>query len=511
MKWSASLTIAAALLGLAAFGVPPANAASGTLRVGFVDGPQGMDPALAVVGASHQAIDLIYSGLTKLDSDANPTPDLATSWTINDAGTVYTFKLRPGVKFHDNTPLTADDVVYTFKRLRDPKTGYSYATQVESITDVKALDPTTVEFDLSKPTGPLLTFLAFPGNYIVPKHIAEAGASLTNTPIGTGPFKFVSYSPNQELMLQANPDYHVAGIPKVEKLDITFIANDTERANALLGGNLDFATRIGAKDYDQIVGTDGFAGSEQVGGRWFWIMTQDTVEPISNPLVRKAISYAIDRKAMADTLFFGHAKPILGGPIPDWSWAYDSSSDRIPPAGDIAKAKALLAEAGYPNGIKISMILGSTWQTLADQGPLIKDMLGRAGIDVTLSSMENPRYLDVVWSGGKYQISNMFWLSPLADPDDFMYLNYRCGSGMNAQKYCNPALDAVLQDARYTGDRAARKALYTKATLITLDDMPLIPTVTATMLDAYTTNVVGWKPIRTGMYRGLSEVSLKGQ
>ncbi len=511
MKRSRLGMAVAASLGLAFFGAAQALAASGILRVGFVDGPQGMDPGLAVVGASHQAIDLIYSGLTKLDTNANPEPDLAESWTINDAGTVYAFKLRSGVKFHDGSALTADDVVYTFQRLKDPVTGYSYATQVESLADVKALDPTTVEFDLSKPTGPFLTFMAFPGNYIVPRHIAEAGSSLTNNPIGTGPFKFVSYSPNQELILQANPDYYRPGVPKVEKLDITFIANDTERANALLGGNLDFATRIGPKDYDQIVATDGFTGSETVGGRWFWIMTQDTVEPISNPLVRKAISYAIDRKAMADTLFFGHAKPILGGPIPDWSWAYDPSTDQMPPTGDADKAKALLAKAGYPNGIKITMTLGSTWQNLADQGPLIKDMLGRAGIDVTLSSMENPRYLDLVWSGGKYQISNMFWLSPLADPDDFMYLNYRCGSGMNAQKYCNEALDAVLQGARYTGDRAARKALYTKATLMTLDDVPLIPTVTATMLDAYTTSVQGWQPMRTGMYRGLSLVSLKGR
>lgn len=511
MKRSMLAVVAAAMIGLAAGAAGPATAAEGTLRVGFVDPPQGMDPALAVVGASHQAIDLIYSGLTKLDKDAVPQPDLAESWTLDEAGTTYVFKLREGVKFHDGTPLTADDVVYTFQRLMDPKTGYSYATQVESVASVTAIDPLTVEIKLTKPTGPFLTFLAFPGNYIVPKHIAEAGSSLTNTPIGTGPFKFVSYSPNQELILEANPDYYVAGIPKVQELDITFYADDTERANALLGGNLDFATRIGPKDYDGIIATEGFAGSEQVGGRWYWIMTQDTAEPISNPLVRKAISYALDRQAMADTLFFGHAKPILGGPIPDWSWAYDASTDQIPATGDVEKAKQLLTEAGYPDGLQIEMILPSSWQNLADQGPLIKDMLARAGIDVTLSTMENPRYLELVWSGGQYQISNMFWLSPLADPDDFMYLNYRCGSGMNSQKYCNPALDEVLAQARYTADQAARRELYTKATLMTLDDMPLIPTVTATMLDAYTTQVEGWEPVRTGMYRGLSEVTLKAE
>lgn len=502
----ASITI----VGLPALGYGPARAAEGTLRVGFVDGPEGLDPAYAVVGASHQIIDLVYSGLTKLDNNANPVPDLAESWTIDSTGTVYTFQLRAGVKFHDGTPLTADDVVYTFQRLKNPKTGYAYATQVESIADVKALGPLTAQFTLSKPTGPFLTFLAFPGNFIVPKHLAMSGPSLTSHPVGTGPFKFVSYSPDRELILEANQNYYMPGIPRVEKLDIKYIADDTERANALLGGNIDFASRVGTKDYDNIVATPGFAGTEEVGGRWFWIMTQDETPPTNNPLVRLAISYAIDRQAMVDTLFFGHARPILGGPIPSWSWAYDKSTNIIPLHGDIDRAKALLKQAGYPNGVRITMILGSTWQNLVEQGPLIKAMLARAGIDVTLTSMENPRYMDLVWSKGDYQISNMFWLSPLADPDDFTYLNYRCGSGMNPQKFCDPKLDALLQQARYTNDKAARKALYTQATELLLKEMPLVPTVTATMLDAFSTKVKGWEPMRTGMYWNLSKVTLEG-
>jgi peptide/nickel transport system substrate-binding protein len=504
----AATVVSAGLLGGTASISAPANAES-VLKVGFVDGPQGMDPALAVLGSSHQIIDLVYSGLTKLDKDANPVPDLAESWTISTDGKDYKFKLRPNVKFHDGTPFTADDVVYTFQRLKDPKTGYAYATEVESIDSVTAVDPVTVEFKLSKPTGPLLAFLGFPGNFIVPKHIAEAGAALTSGPVGTGPFKFVSYSPDQELVLKANKDYYVSGIPKIDKLDIKYYVDDTERANALLGGNIDFATRVGAKDYDGIIATEGFSGTEQVGGRWFWIMTQDKAPPTDNPLVRQAISYAIDRQEMADTLFFGHAKPILGGPIPDWNWAFDSTTDVLPAHADIAKAKELLARAGYPNGLKIDMTLGTTWKTLSDQGPLIKDMLGRAGINVTLTPMENPRYMDSVWTKGQFQISNMYWLSPLADPDDFTYLNYRCHSGMNPQQYCNNQLDDLLQQARYNSDQAARKALYTQATELLLKDMPLIPTVTATMLDAYSNKVKGWHPVRTGMYRGLSEVTLE--
>jgi len=508
MKRFSLALVAAGLLGLAVGLTPSVQAeAADQLRVGFVDPPQGFDPALAVVGASHQVIDLLFSGLTKLDANSDPQPDLAESWTVSDDGTVYTFKLREGVKWHDGQPLTADDVVFTFERLMDPKTGYPYATQVESFAGVKAIDPTTVELTLSKPTGPLLTFLAFPGNFIVPKHIVSAGPSLTSAPIGTGPYKFVSYSPNQELILGKNPDYYVSGVPKMD-LQIKYINNDTERTNAMLGGNLDIATRTAPRDYDQIVNTPGFRGSQTFGGRWYSVLTNVDADVTKNKLVRQAISYAIDRQAMADVLFFGYAEPMLGGPIPNWSWAHDASTDIFPVNGDVEKAKALLAEAGYPDGVTIDMTLAASWKNLVEQGPLLKEMLAKAGIEVNLISMENPRWVDEVWVGGKYQTANNFWLSPLADPDDFIFLSYKCGSGMNAQRYCNKEFDALVEEARYTSDQAKRKELYTQATNILLDEMPLIPTVNAGILDAATDKVQGWVPMRTGMYRGLENVTL---
>ena len=508
MKRLSLALMTAGLLGLAVGLTPMAPAqAADQLRVGFVDPPQGFDPALAVVGASHQVIDLIFSGLTKLDANADPQPDLAESWTVSEDGKVVTFKLREGVKWHDGQPFTADDVVYTFERLMDPATGYAYATQVESFAGVKAIDPSTVELTLSKPTGPLPTFLAFPGNFIVPKHIVSAGPSLTSTPIGTGPYKFESYSPNQELILAKNPDYHVSGVPKMD-LQIKYINNDTERTNARLGGNLDFTSRIAPRDYDEIIATPGFVGSKTFGGRWYSVLTNVEGEVTDNKLVRQAIAYAIDRQAMADVLFFGHAEPMLGGPIPNWSWAHDPATDAIPPNGDVEKAKALLAEAGYPDGVTVDMTLAGSWKNLVEQGPLLKEMLAKAGIEVNLITMENPRWVDEVWVGGKYQTANNFWLSPLADPDDFIYLSYKCGSGMNAQRYCNKEFDAIVEEARYTVDQDKRKELYTQATKILLDEMPLVPTVNAGILDAATDKVVGFVPMRTGMYRGLENASL---
>lgn len=502
--------VGALILVTAACGASAGGKQEQTLRVGLSDSPQGFDPGLATVGASHQIIDLVYSGLTKLNKDAEPQPDLAQSWEVDPSGTKYIFTLRPGVKFHDGTPLTVEDVVYTFDRLRDPKTGYSYITQVESIKDVAAAAENKVAFTLSEPLGPFLTFLAFPGNFIVPKHIVTKGNSLTEKPVGTGPFMFESYRPNQELKLKANRDYYVPGQPKVDRLDVKYIADDTERATALLGGSLDFATQINPRDYDRVTKTPGFKGTETDGGHWHWIMTNDDKTPLNNPLVRQAISYAIDREALAKTLFFGHAKPVLGGPIPPWSWAYDATTDQIPPQGDVEKAKALLTQAGYPNGLKLTATLGSAWPQLVDQGPLLKEMLAKAGITLQLSTMENPRYMDLVWAKGQYELSNMYWLSPLADPDDFMYLNYRCNSPMNPQKYCNKDLDNLLQQARHSSDKGQRRELYRKATELVVRETPLIPTVNATVLNASTTKVKGWEPMRTGMFDSLSTVSLGG-
>jgi peptide/nickel transport system substrate-binding protein len=508
MKRLIYLCLAGALFVTAACSGSAGGSQGQTFRVGLSDSPQGFDPALATVGGSHQIIDLVYSGLTKLNKDAAPEPDLAESWKVDPSGTKYVFSLRRGVKFQDGVPLTADDVVFTFDRLRDPKTGYSYITQLEDIKKVSASGENKVEFTLFKPMGPLLTFLAFPGNFIVPKHVVTKGKTLTEHPVGTGPFIFESYRPNQELMLKANTDYYVPNEPKVDRLDIKYIADDTERATALLGGSIDFATQINPRDYSRVTSTPGFKGTETEGGHWYWLMTNDKQRPLNNPLVRQAISYAIDREALAKTLFFGRATPIGGGPIPAWSWAYDASTDQIPPQGDVEKAKALLKQAGYANGLQLTATLGSAWPQLVDQGPLLKEMLARAGITLQLSTMENPRYMDLVWAKSQYQLSNMYWLSPLADPDDFMYLNYRCDSPMNPQKYCNKDLDKLLQQARYSANQAERRKLYRQATELINRETPLIPTVNANILNASTTKVNGWEAMRTGMFDSFSTVSL---
>ncbi|MCX6043242.1 MAG: ABC transporter substrate-binding protein, partial [Caldilinea sp.] len=162
---------------------------------------------------SHVVIEQVYSTLMALDPDATPYPELAESYEISEDGLTYTFKLRPNVTFHNGDPFSAEDVKFTFDRLRAPDSGYSYGAQVSTIESVNVLDPLTVEFKMTERTGPFLIYVAFPGSSIVPKALVESGHDLNAQPVGTGPFRFVSYEPRSMIRFERNETYFEAGKP----------------------------------------------------------------------------------------------------------------------------------------------------------------------------------------------------------------------------------------------------------------------------------------------------------
>ena len=294
----------------------------GVLKLAFSADPAGFDPAMGPSGMSHVVIEQVYSTLMSLDPDANPYPDLAESYEMSGDGLEYTFHLRPGVKFHNGDPLTAEDVKFTFDRLRAPDSGYSYGSQVSTIKDVAVIDPLTVKFTLSVQTGPFLTYMAFPGSSIVPKALVESGHDLNAQPIGSGPFKFVSYQPRSKVLFERNPEFYEEGKPYFDALEFHLIADVTALTNAILSGTVNFSNEIPPKDWETVRSTPGLVGETLEGSRYYWLLPNNSKAPLDKPLVRQAIAHAIDRQAIVAGAFFGQATPILGGVIPAWNWGY---------------------------------------------------------------------------------------------------------------------------------------------------------------------------------------------
>lgn len=479
----------------------------GVLKLAFSADPAGFDPARGPSGMSHVVIEQVYSTLMSLDPDAKPYPDLATGYEVSDDGKTYTFKLREGVKFHNGDPLTAEDVKFTFDRLRAPDSGYSYASQVETIASIDVVDPLTVRFNLTKPTGPFLIYMAFPGSSIVPKKLSESGHDLNSQPVGSGPFKFVSYTPRSMVNFERNADFYEAGKPYFDAIEMHLIADVTALTNALISGTVNFSNEIPAKDWATISATPGLTGQSLEGSRYYWLLPNNTTPPLDNPKVRQAIAHAIDRQAITAGTFFGQATPILGGVIPAWNWAYADLKE-FTPAANPEKAKALLAEAGFPDGFETSLTMASSFPAMVAMAPIIQANLAAVGIKATISTMEIPRYWDEVWGPSKFDMTAMYWVSPLADPDDFVTSNYSCNTGINVQKSCSDAMTKILDEAKSGTTVEARKASYKRQQELSLEEMPIVPLVNALILTAHTDQLKNYKPMRTGFLKTIKDAWL---
>lgn len=476
----------------------------GVLKAAFSADPAGFDPVRGPSGMSHVVIEQVYSTLMALDPDANPYPELAESFETSADGLEYKFKLRPGIKFHNGDELTAEDVKFSFDRLRAKDSGYSYGAQVETIASVDVVDPLTVKFKLSKRTGPFLTYMAFPGSSIVPKKLVESGHDLNAKPVGSGPFKFVSYEPRSAIKFERNPEYFQEGKPYFDAMEYRIISDVTALTDAVMSGEVNFSNEIPPKDWATVSSNSDLTTQAVEGSRYYWLLPNNKNKPLDNAKVRQAIGLAIDRKAIVAGAFFGQATAILGGVVPKWNWGFADISF-FKEGADVEGAKKLLAEAGYPDGFETSMTMASSFPAMMTMAPIIQANLAAVGIKATIGTMEIPRYWDEVWGPSKFDITTMYWVSPLADPDDFVTNNYKCGMAINVQKSCSPEMDAILEQAKAGTTQEERKAAYKKMQELSLQEMGIVPLVNSYILIAYDKKLKGFTPLRTGFLKTLKD------
>ncbi|HEV2605786.1 MAG TPA: ABC transporter substrate-binding protein [Microvirga sp.] len=453
-----------------------AMAQSGTVRVGLDVDAGTLDPRLARDSSAYRVTDLIYDGLVRLSADLKPQPNLAQSWENPDPQT-WIFKLRDGVTFHDGSPLTADDVVFTYQTILKPETNAPLRGLFSPITKVEAVDPKTVKFTLSAPYSPLLSYLEMG---IVPKKTVEGGADLATKPVGTGPMKLARWDRGSRIVLEANPQYW-GGAPKLKEMQLVVIGDNTARAQAFEAKDLDLIqSPLSPHDIKRLQGNATF-GNAITAGLGITYVNFNTADPVvSDPKVRRAIAMLIDQKTIVGDLYQGVDQVASSVLLPS-SWAYAAEVKQ--PTFDQAGAQKTLDDLGWKDtngdgvrdkgGKKLTVTISThsedpnRVQTLE----FMQAMFQQAGVDAQIKISDWPSFSTNYVQKSQHQVALLGWLN-IVDPDRLMYSQFITNGPLNWGKYSNPELDKLLEEGRQALDLNARKAAYQKAAAIIAQDLP---------------------------------------
>lgn len=419
-----------------------AQAAGTDITVAMQLEPPHLDPTSAAAGAIDSVLySNVFEGLTRFMGDGSVVAGLAASWEISADGSVYTFKLRDGVTFHDGTSMDATDVKFSLDRARAEESTNAQKALFAGITSVKVIDPLTVKVTLDKPNGNFLFNMAWGDAVIVAPESIEG---IKQTPIGTGAFKFVNWVQGDKIELARNEAYWGTA-PALETATFKFISDPTAAFAAVMAEDVDVFTGFPApENLPQFEADPRFqvlVGSTE--GETI-LSTNNKMPPFDNPKVREAMSHAIDRQAIVDGAMFGYGTPI-GTHFAPHNPAYvdlKSGSNYDP-----AKAKALLAEAGFADGFETTLHLPPPSYARRG-GEIIAAQLAEVGIKAEITNVEWAQWLETVFRGKNFGLTIVSHTEPMdiniyANPDYYF-------------QYDNPAFQELMTTLNATTDPASR-------------------------------------------------------
>lgn len=482
----------------------------GVLRAGFQTDPVGLDPHITNATSTRNMLENTYEGLVRFDSSLQVLPALAESWETSEDGLAWTFHLRPGVTFHDGSPLTASDVAFSINRIKDPAIASPRSDDFGVVESIDVVDDLTVVFNLTQPYAPLLSKLGNSLNVIVPQHVVEAEGDLQNTVVGTGPFRFVEYLPQTRMVLERNDDYwrtDEAGnqLPYLDGIQIIFYPDPTSRTTAIQTGSVDWIEYVPAPDID-ILALD--PAIELVGGiasNFRTLYMNATHAPFDNVLVRQAVSHAIDEQAIVDVALFGTGGVVATGTtIPAENFYGIDTSPYI--GRDVERARELLAEAGYADGFEFDLYVTSTYDFLRTPAELIQADLAAVGITANIVAEDWTVYLPKALAGDF--TATILGESGQSDPDDFLFNVFYTGNGGNLSQFSDPVLDELLEQGRQVSDIEERREVYARAQERIFEMAPHVFLFHSTQYVAHRDNVHGYLHFPNTSYLSLSEVWL---
>jgi len=482
----------ASIVGMLALAIAPVATAqnapnSGVLRISFPGSPRLLDPPITGSAEEWIITSWLYNNLTKVDSKFNVQPDLAESWQPNANATVWTFKLVQGVKFHSGKEMTSADVVSSIDRILDPNTKSRGKGGLGPITKVEAVDPYTVRFTLGQPIADFPANLALPYARITPK---DAKLNLNTQADGTGPFVLKEFVVGEKVVVDRNPNYFRKGLPKVNQVQATVYPDSTAEINALKEGKTDIMWQVRPDQVALLTNVAGIKVDEVATGSFVDVVMRSDQPPFNNALVRKALKLTLDRKVVVDNILGGHG--VIGNDqsLPPNNPFYNAAVK--PATRDIAKAKQLLAQAGHPDGLKLTLYTSDARVGMLPLALLTQQMAREAGFDISIQNLPWDVFLNTVWEKKPFYINNWFQRPTTDTSISPFFMTRDKGGSLNDFFYSNPEVDKLLSQAQGELNADKRKELYGKAEEIIAEDGPAIIPFFKNNITAYRTSIAGY-------------------
>lgn len=407
-----------------------------------------LDPHASAAAGTREVLFNIYEGLVKLGPDGELIPAVAERYEVSEDGLVYTFYLREGVTFHNGQPVTAEDVIYSLHRCADSSGDSALVSAFSAVKDLQAADQRTVTFRLDAPNLELINFMTAA---IVPADYEE----LATHPMGTGPFKYVSRSVQENIVMERYDGYwgEKAG---VQKVTYQIYEDATTLMMALNGGAVDLCAHLTDAQTSQL--GEGFTVLEGTMNLVQAVYLNNAAAPFDNEKVRQALSYAIDRQSIMDFLSGGRGTPIGSSIYPKLTkYFLPELADYY--AYDPAKAKTLLAEAGYPDGFEMTITVSSNYQPHLDTAEVVVQQLRAIGVNATVQPVDAATWYADVYTGRQFQ-ATITGVDAKNTTARAMLERFVSDNGKNFVNYHNPDYDALYRQAMSSTDDGQQTAIY---------------------------------------------------
>lgn len=465
------LAVALSFLLVAFSGITAAQSQyGGTLRVGVGAWHQSLDPHISPSGHDRILHYNIFNSLLAIDENLEIHPELALSWENPDATTLI-LHLREGVSFHDGTPFNAEAVAFNIERmLTHERSGR--INEVGAIESTDVIDEHTIQINLSQPEAGLLNaFADRAGMMLSPAAVQAAGENFENSPVGTGPFRFVSQVVDDHVLLERFDGYWEEGLPYLDKVEFRFVAEEPAKVLALRSGDLDLIDKVPPQDIASLKRDSSIEYFEVPGTGTIYIVFNVQREPFDNHLVRQALSYAVDREGIIQALMFGQGIPARGPFAPTRSYTHHPDLERY--TYNPERARELLLEAGVGEDFEMT-IHTFNFTDLRAIAEAVQGYLADVGIKATIDPRDAVG-INTMWrEDPQFSPSTAAWNAGLINPDSDLVRSFHSEGRSNYGHYNNPAVDALIDEILATHDEGERGRLYREVQELIIEDAPAI-------------------------------------